>query len=255
MRRRHRIARPRELLADHPVGVEPDLPEMVGVAVRPDRELCAHRVEVEDLDVRRGLGEHVRDRRQAGLQARDRIRRIDAVVDLRETVDAAIRGGRVVLQRIAHQLAVAHQRDHVVGRDDRRGEQAELAHGALDAAAGDVVADLEGAQHHQERAGREVRQQARPGGADREARGRQQCGERGRLEAEKAQDADHQHDVQHHADDRREVALQRGVDLAHGQRGLDQAHREADQPAAGPPQREGAEQLEAEVDDDLLGGV
>jgi len=93
-----------------------------------------------------------------------------------------------------------------------------------------------------------------PGRSDRDAGRGQQRGERGGLEPEEPEDTDHQHHVQHHADDRPEVALQRGVDLAGDQRLLDQAHRQSDQPSSGPPQHERADQLEPEVDDDLLGG-
>ena len=63
-----------------------------------------------------------------------------------------------------------------------------------------VVADLERAQHQDERAGGEVGQQAAPGGADRDAEAGDQRGERRRLDAEVAEDGDDQDDVQRDGD-------------------------------------------------------
>ncbi len=58
------------------------------------------------------------------------------------------------------------------------------------------VADLERTQKNEEDASREVRQQAAPRHADRDAAGGEQRGECRRLDAEEAEDGDDQHDVQ-----------------------------------------------------------
>ncbi len=192
---------------------------------------------------------HVGDRGSASFRRRDRIRHVHGVIELRGEVDATVRVVREVLDRAVHDLRVADHRVHVVGRVDRRGEQADRAHGALDLAGEHVVADLERPQHEDEGARREVGEQAAPRGADGDAERGDQRGERRRLDAEVAEDADHQQHVQCDADDVADVADDRRLDLLALERLVDQRSDEADQPAADDVEDDRADDLQRERDD------
>jgi len=147
---------------------------------------------------------------------------------------------------IGEDLVVADEAADVVGREDGRGEQADLLHRAFETAGLHVVSDFERPQDDQKCPGREIRQQAGPGGADRHAHAGDQCGERSGLDTEVAEDRDHQHDVQRDVDDVADVALQRRVDFLARETGSDQAQREMDQIAADDPCHDCAENLESE---------
>ena len=82
-----------------------------------------------------------------------------------------------------------------------------------DAADGDEVADLERPQHEHERAGGEIGEQPAPRRADREAGAREQRRERRRLDAEVAEDAEDQRDVERDRDDRAQVFVSVGSTL------------------------------------------
>lgn len=170
-----------------------------------------------------------------------------------------MRRGTVVRDVVREDLVVADDRHDVVGGDDRRAEQAELLHRARDAACVDHVADLERAQHLHEHASGEVREQAAPGGTDREAEAGEQGSERGCLHAEDLQDREDQQNRQQHADDGGQVVGQCRVDLAAAANDLaEQARADADRPAADEPQHDRGEEVEAEVEtaghQELLGG-
>ena len=109
------------------------------------------------------------------------------------------------------------------------------------------IADLHRPQHHQEGARGEVGQQARPGHADGDAGRRDQGGEGRRLDAEVAENADDQQNIQGHRDDRADVAQHGRVDLLALQRGAHHVHRDTDQPAADHPECDGREHLDADL--------
>lgn len=256
---RRRIAGFAERIEDHAIGVAIHLPVVLRLSRRAHEQQRAFRRELQHADVRRRHFQHVRYQLDLRLQAVDRIGRVDAVRDLRGQVDAAMRRRAVVRDVVREDLVVADDRHDVVGGDDRRAEQAELLHGARDAARADHVADLERAQHLHEHAGGEMREQAAPSGADREAEAGEQCGERGGLHAEDLQDRENQQDRQQHADDGGQVVGERRVDLAAAANDLaEQAGTDADRPAADEPQDDRGEEVEAEVEaaghQELLGG-
>ena len=122
------------------------------------------------------------------------------------------------------------------------------AHRALDVAREHVVADLERPQHEDERAGREVREQAGPRGADGDADGGDQRGERRRLDPEVAEDPDHQQHVQRHRDGVADVADDGRLDLLPLERLLDQRAGDADQPAPDDVDGDRADHLEPHRD-------
>jgi hypothetical protein len=101
----------------------------------------------------------------------------------------------------------------VIGRDQRGAEQAQLVHGAGDAADLHEVAHLERPQDEHEGACGEVAEHAAPGRADGHAGTGQDRREAGGLDAEVAEDAQYQRDVQRHRDDGAEVLGQRRVDV------------------------------------------
>ncbi len=166
---------------------------------------------------------------------------------LRLELDAAVGVARVVLDRVREDLVVADQRDDVVRRIERSGEQADFLDRAGHAGDRDEIAHLERPQHDQERPGREVGQQPRPCHADRHARRRDQRRERRGLDAEVAQDADHQQDVQRDGDDRADIAQHGRVHLLVFQRTLHQPHRQVDQPAADDPEGDRRQDLHSDI--------
>ena len=93
-------------------------------------------------------------------------------------------------------FGIADHRLHVVRCVDRRAEETDHLHRALDFAGDDVVADLERPQHENERARCEIRQQPAPRRAYRDAEARDERRERRRLDAEVAEDRDDQDDVE-----------------------------------------------------------
>jgi hypothetical protein len=74
------------------------------------------------------------------------------MVELRGEVDATIGIVAEVPDRSVHDLRVADQRLHVVGRIDRRAEQPDHPDRPFDVAGDHVVAHLERPQHDNERA-------------------------------------------------------------------------------------------------------
>ena len=231
------------------------------MAERPHREHRADEIEVEDLDFRRGLGHHVRNPRHLPAQQFHCRHVIGAAGQLALQLHAAIRVGAEILDGVAEDFAVADDRHHIVRGVDRGREQADLRHRAGDAADGHEVADLEGFEHDQESARREIRQQAAPGGADCDAHPGDQRGEAGGLDAKVAQDRDDQHDVQGDVQDVADVAHQRRVDMLALQDLLQQTADHANQPAAADPECQRREHLQAqrgEIRDDeilILGDV
>jgi hypothetical protein len=256
---RRRILRVAERLEDHSVGVAVHLPVVLGCCGRAHEQQWAFRRELQHADIRRRGGQHVRDLLDRRLQAVDRVDCVDAVRDLRGQVDATVRRRAVVGDVVREDLVVADDRHDVVGGDDRRAEQAEFLDRARDAACVDHVADLERAQHLHEHTCSEMREQAAPGGADREAETGEQGSERGCLHAEDLQDREDQQDRQQYADDGGQVVGQCRVDLAAAAHDLaEQARADADRPAADEPQHDRGEEVEAEVEtaghQELLGG-
>ena len=75
-------------------------------------------------------------------------------------------------------------------------------------------------------------EQSAPRGADRDADRGDQCGERRRLDAEVAQDADDEQDVERDIERVADVADHRRLDLLALERLPDQRADDADQPAA-----------------------
>ncbi|MCP1570751.1 hypothetical protein J2Y72_005054 [Pseudomonas aeruginosa] len=107
-------------------------------------------------------------------------------------------------------------------------------------------ADLERPQDDDEAAGRQVRQQSRPGHADGQADRRDQRRQAGGLDAEETEDAHHQQHVQGHRDERTHVAQHGGIDLLPLEGFLHHADGEADQPTTDHPEGDGRENLDAE---------
>ena len=105
---------------------------------------------------------------------------------------------------------------------------------------------LNGSQHDQERARREVAEETRPGHADRHAGAGEERRERRRLHPEVAEDADHQDDVQRDRDDRAGVAQERRVDLLPFEGPTNQPDGNADEPPADHPKEERADHLEGD---------
>jgi len=74
------------------VGVEIDLPVVVGVGVRTDGENGPEEVEVEDFDVGSGIGNNVGDGEQFLFQESDSGVGIDGAVELGGAINATERG-------------------------------------------------------------------------------------------------------------------------------------------------------------------
>mmetsp|Transcript_9918 Transcript_9918/g.23253 ORF Transcript_9918/g.23253 Transcript_9918/m.23253 type:complete len:257 (+) Transcript_9918:629-1399(+) len=155
-RLRHRVARRAEGGDDRLVGVEIDLPVVVGVAVGSHGQQRAFGRELQDLDVRRRAGHHVRDGGDGGLEAGDGVQRVHAVRDLGDAVHAAVRQRGVVLDGAAEDGVVADDGVDVVGAGDGGAEQADLGDRAGHAAGLDEVAHLERPQYLHEHASGEV---------------------------------------------------------------------------------------------------
>lgn len=111
----------------------------------------------------------------------------------------------------------------------------------------DEVTDLEWPQHHQEYAGREVRKQAAPRRADRQARTGQQRRETRGLHTEIAQNRDDQRDVQNYRNRIADEAQQCRIDLLPRQRLLDHPDGETNEPAADHIQDQRAHHLQADA--------
>ena len=73
--------------SDQLVGIEIDLPKMIGMTIRAHRQHRSPLVEVEDFDIGRGLGNNVGDRRERGLETRDCVERINPKGKLVEIVE------------------------------------------------------------------------------------------------------------------------------------------------------------------------
>lgn len=106
------------------VGVEIDLPVVVGVGVRTDGENGPEEVEVEDFDVGSGIGNNVGDGEQFLFQESDSGVGIDGAVELGGAINATERVRRVVLNGIAEYLVVTDESGDIVRRDDRGSEEA-----------------------------------------------------------------------------------------------------------------------------------
>jgi len=254
MRLGRRVAGCAERLAYRPVAVEIDLPVVRCVAVGAHGQHWSALVEREDLDIGRRGGDDVRDLGQRLSQTPHRVGRIDAVVELGRELHAAVRIVAEILDRPAHDLRVADHRLHVVGRVDRRVEQSDQPHSTFDIAGDDVVADLEGPQHEDERAPGEIRQEPAPGRPHGDAEARDQRGERRRLDPEVAEDRDDQDDVQRDGEDRADVADDGRLDFLPFERVLHEVRGEPDQNAADDVGDDCADQLEPECDQHGLRG-
>jgi hypothetical protein len=168
---------------------------MAGMARGTHRQLRSQRGEIEDRHGRSRLAQHVGNPRQARLEPGDGVPHVDAVGQLGQPIHATVAVGRVVLDGVAQDLGVADQGEHMVRRVDFRGEQADLLHDAVHAAGQHMIPDPERMQDQDEGAGGEIRQEPAPGRPDRDADGRDQSGEAGRLDPELSEDGDHQKDV------------------------------------------------------------
>src|SRR5581483_3721526 len=166
-------------------------------------------------------------------------------------VDAAEGVMREILDGVAEDFVVADQIQNVVQGVDRGDEQADFFDRAGDAAGSDKVADLERSQDHDKRAGGEIGQQAAPRHADGHPRGGDDGGEARGLDAEVAEDRDHQNYIQGDRDDRADVTQQGWIDLLFLHRRGNQAHGEADEPAADQPEGQRADDFEADHNPDI----
>ena len=119
-------------LGDHLVGVEIHLPIVIVVAEGAHADQAAGGVELDDLHLRRRIGEHVDHLRYALPEACDGVLRVDAVGDLALQVDAAIGVVGVVDHVVGQDLAVAHGYAQVVDRVQGGDEQPDFAHVAGD---------------------------------------------------------------------------------------------------------------------------
>ena len=191
----HREARLAERLADDPIRVEVDLPVVLVAAVRPDAQQWSGRRELEDLNVRGGSGEHVRNPGRPFFQQADGDAVIHGVVDRRREIDAAIRICREVLDGSEKTLLFPTMVS-TYRRVDGRAKQSDGFNGAGDTSRADEVADLERSQEDEECAGREICQQPAPGDTDGHTARRQKRGERGRFHAEETKDCNDQGRVQ-----------------------------------------------------------
>src|SRR4029079_15104276 len=125
MRLGNRITGGAERIADGLVGVEIDLPVMIGVRVGANGQHGTALVEVDDFDIRRRLADDIRNLRERFLEPAARVLRIDAMGELRETVHSPIGAGGEILDRVGEGLVVAHRRhDHVRGGYRPRAEGA-----------------------------------------------------------------------------------------------------------------------------------
>jgi hypothetical protein len=68
------------------------------------------------------------------------------------------------------------------------------------------------------------------------------------LNAEIAEDADHEHDVQYHTDDRTEILRERRVDRAAVHTGAQHTYHAVDDPAADHPEQDGGGDLDEDVE-------
>src|ERR1700729_2014829 len=216
----------REGLADQPIGIEIYLPVVSIVAVRAHGQHGACEIEGDDLDVGRGLSEDVWYLRNRRFQQRDRLLGIDSVGQLRGQFDAAVGIRGKVLDRVAEDFAVADDGLYVVGRIERSREQANLLDRARHPGGPNEISHLEGLEDHQENAAGKVRQQTRPGHADRHACGCYQGGEAGGLDTEEAENRQYQHDVQQGAHARVDVADQSGIDFLFAEGAIDEPQGE-----------------------------
>ena len=220
---------------------------MVGVRVGADGDLRAFELDVEQIDLGRHFAGNVGNLRHSLLEAGDGIQRIDTDRQLRDAFDPAQRQHREILDHFSEHATVADDGHHVIRRHDGRAEQAQLAHRADHAADIDKIANLERAQDQHERAGGKVAEQTAPGRPDRDTGAGQHRRERSRLDAEVAEDAEHQSDVQSDGDDRAEVLGQRRIDVIAVHRRLHDADDLADQPAADDPEGDGGKNLDRQL--------
>jgi len=139
---------------------------------------------------------------------------------------------------------------NAIQRLDGGDEHADLLHRSRHTAGGDEVADTERTEDLQEHACREVAQHAAPGGADGHTGTGQKGGETGGLDAEEAQDRDHQDDPEDRPQNVDQIADDRGVKGAGGQPSLEDAQGKPDAPATGNPEGDGTRELEQKGDDD-----
>lgn len=82
-----------ERLADHPVGVEVDLPVVIVAAARAGTEQRTGRRELQQVHDRRRFGTDVRDGRQAALRDATGFPMIDGVGNRHREVDPSVRIG------------------------------------------------------------------------------------------------------------------------------------------------------------------
>lgn len=197
-------------------------------------------VDLRDGDLGGRLGQRVGQLRQGLAEGGEQAVQIGAVAELHLELGASVGVVRRVVENVLGQhLGVADERAHtaIADVDDGR-EHPDLFDDAAHTPGDHVVADLVGPHHQQKDAGGEVLEQIAPGGADREARAREQRGEGGDLHAEVAKDRDHQRRGQQHREHRVHVAAQRGLDAPSVQGLVEAAQRQAQDPPADEPERQ-----------------
>ncbi|MNN30536.1 hypothetical protein D3C81_1441870 [compost metagenome] len=225
------------------------------MTVRTHRQHRPQQIEFENFHIHRRFLEHIGDRSNTLLQQSNGGLVIRRAGELGLQFHPAERVVAVILDVVAEDLVVTDQGQHVVRGIDRRGEQTDFLHHAGHAASGDDVANLERSQHDDETTGCQIGQQTGPGHADGQADRRDQGGQAGGLDAEVAEDADHQQDVQGNGDERSHVAQYRRVYILSRQPLLYQPHGEADQPASDDPEGNRCENLDAEGHCILRNGI
>src|SRR5207249_4561682 len=144
---------------------------------------------------------------------------------------------------------------HVVGGVEAGGEHSGLVPGPSHAAAADERTGLERPEYHQEDARREVAEETASRHADGHAGSGDDRRERGGLDTEDPEDRDDQDDAQHDRRGRGDVAPERGVEVLVDEPAADQPSAEVDDCASDDPERDGADDADAEpyadVDRDL----
>ncbi len=149
---------------------------------------------------------------------------------------------------VVERSGVAHDDLRAVGGQKGRAEQTDLFHVAEDTADLHGVALLERSQGHHEDARGDIREQARPGDAHRDARGGEKTGERVRLNPQHAQGREHENKGQHHAEGLVDVFRKRGIELAMLEGSANEAANAPDHPATDDVQSDRGQHLEREID-------
>ncbi len=240
----------RQRFADGAVGVEIHLPIVGVVAERKNREHRPDAVELQNFNHWRRIGQHIGNGLHLFAQQFHGGDMIGVAGKLAFEFNAAVVVGRIVFDVVAQNLAIADKGEHVVECDDGGDEQPDLLHRAGHITRLDEIAHLEGLEHQQKGARREVAQQAAPRRADSDASACHQGREGGGLHPEIAQNGHDQHDVQRDVHEAEHVAREHGVEMLPVQHATQQFVGNADEPSPQNPQRDGRENFHSR-----LGGV